>query len=133
MSNQGRMTFKRLYLLNGESYQILHEVYLMTFSRPRICLESLLEHFIFQNCLVEEPPNPPQGEFATPKYSHHKISNTQFTNPIYNNDRSVTVQRSINMSFTNLYSCALIKDHKMRQIINNLYPLFLRIMNFGII
>ena len=41
-SNQGHMTFKRLYLLNGASYQILHEthiynksymvlVYLMTF------------------------------------------------------------------------------------------------------
>ena len=25
MSNQGHMTFKRLYLLNGASYQILHE------------------------------------------------------------------------------------------------------------
>ena len=24
-SNQGHMTFKRLYLLNGASYQILHE------------------------------------------------------------------------------------------------------------
>ena len=43
-SNQGHMTFKRLYLLNGASYQILHKthiyiiyiiygisVYLMTF------------------------------------------------------------------------------------------------------
>ena len=29
------------------------------------------------------------------------------------------------MSFTNLYLCALIKDHKMRQIMNNLYLLFL--------
>ena len=35
------------------------------------------------------------------------------------------------MSFTNLCSCALIKDHKMRQIINNFYLLFLRIMNLA--
>ena len=28
MSNQGHMTFKRLYLLNGASYQILHETYI---------------------------------------------------------------------------------------------------------
>ena len=27
-SNQGHMTFKRLYLLNGASYQILHETYI---------------------------------------------------------------------------------------------------------
>ena len=35
------------------------------------------------------------------------------------------------MSLTNLCSCALIKDHKMRQIINDLYLLFLRIMNLA--
>ena len=34
------------------------------------------------------------------------------------------------MSLINVCSCALIKDHKMRQIINDLYLLFLRIMNF---
>ena len=28
-------------------------------------------------------PNPPQGEVATHKYSHQKISNPPFTNPIY--------------------------------------------------
>ena len=28
MSNQGHMTFKRLYLLDGASYQILHEPYI---------------------------------------------------------------------------------------------------------
>ena len=28
-SNQGHMTFKRLYLLNGASYQILHETYII--------------------------------------------------------------------------------------------------------
>ena len=27
-SNQGHMTFKRLYLLNGASYQILHETHI---------------------------------------------------------------------------------------------------------
>ena len=35
------------------------------------------------------------------------------------------------MSLTNLCSCALIKYHKMRQIINDLYLLFLRIMNLA--
>ena len=36
-SNQGHMTFKRLYLLNGESYQILHETHIVNhiwFSLP---------------------------------------------------------------------------------------------------
>ena len=28
-SNQGHMTFKRLYLLNGASYQILHETHII--------------------------------------------------------------------------------------------------------
>ena len=37
------------------------------------------------------------------------------------------------MSLTNICSCALIKDHKMRQIINDLYLLFLRIMNLAYI
>ena len=27
-SNQGHMTFKRLYLLNGASYKIVHETYI---------------------------------------------------------------------------------------------------------
>ena len=27
-SNQGHMTFKRLYLLNGTSYQMLHETHI---------------------------------------------------------------------------------------------------------
>ena len=35
------------------------------------------------------------------------------------------------MSLTNLCSCALIKDHKIRQIINDLCLLFLRIMNLA--
>ena len=35
------------------------------------------------------------------------------------------------MSLTNLCSCALTKDHKMRQIINDLYLLFIRIMNLA--
>ena len=33
------------------------------------------------------------------------------------------------MSLTNLCSCGLIKDHKMRQIINDFYILFLKFMN----
>ena len=48
-----------------------------------VSLESLLEHVIFLNFLGGTPPNPPQGEIATHKYSHHKISNPPFINPIY--------------------------------------------------
>ena len=58
----------------------LHNV---TLSRTRICLESLLEHFIFLNFLGGGAPNPPQGKVTNHKYSHHKISNPPFTNPIY--------------------------------------------------
>ena len=43
----------------------------VTLRRPRICLESLLEHFIFLHFLGGGPPNPPQGKVATHKYSHH--------------------------------------------------------------
>ena len=53
-------------------FDSLHNV---TLSRPRIVIESLLEHFIFINFLGGGPPNPPQEEVATHKYSHHKISN----------------------------------------------------------
>ena len=62
-------------------------------SRPRICLDSLQEHFIFLNFLGGGPQNPPQGEVAAHKYSHHKISNPPFTNHIYPNvnNRSLTV------------------------------------------
>ena len=35
------------------------------------------------------------------------------------------------MSLTNLCSCTLMKDHKMRQIINDIYLLFLRIMTLA--
>ena len=36
------------------------------------------------------------------------------------------------MSLTiNLCSCTLMKDHKMRQIINDIYLLFLKIMNLA--
>ena len=58
-------------------------IYLSTLSRPRIGLESLLEHFIFLNVLGGGPPNPPQGELATHRYSHHKILNPPFTDPLH--------------------------------------------------
>ena len=61
-------------------FDSLHNVIL---SRPRIVIESLLEHFIFLNFLGGGPPNPPQAEVPTHKYLHHKISNPPFTNPIY--------------------------------------------------
>ena len=35
------------------------------------------------------------------------------------------------MSLTNLCSCALMKDHIMRQVINNRYLTILRIMNLA--
>ena len=58
-------------------------VFLLTLSRPRICLESLQEHFIFLNYLGGGPPKPPQGEVATNKYSHHKMLTPRFINPMY--------------------------------------------------
>ena len=61
-------------------FDSLHNV---TLSRPRIVIESLLEHFKFINFLGGRPPNPPQGEVATHKYVYHKISYPPFTNPIY--------------------------------------------------
>ena len=55
-----------------------------TLSRPRIVIESLLEHFIFLNFRGGGPtPKPPQGEFPTHKYLHHQMVNPPFTNPIY--------------------------------------------------
>ena len=60
-------------------FDSLHNV---TLSRPRIVIESLVEHYIFLNW--GSTPNPPQGEIATHKYSHLKISNPPFTNTIYN-------------------------------------------------
>ena len=53
-------------------FDSLHNV---TLSRPRIQIESLLEHYIFLNF---------QGEIDTHKYSHDTISNPPFTNTIYN-------------------------------------------------
>ena len=53
-------------------FDSLHNV---TLSRPRIVIESLLEHFIFLHFLGGGPPNPPQGEVYTHKYFNHKISN----------------------------------------------------------
>ena len=38
----------------------------------------------------------------------------------------------MNISLTNLCSCALIKDHQMKQIINNIYLLSIRIMNLAL-
>ena len=61
-------------------FDSLHNV---TLSRTRIVIESLLEHYIFLHFLGGAPPNPPQGEITTHKYSHHKISNPPFTNTIY--------------------------------------------------
>ena len=55
---------------------------LLTLSRPRIGLESLLEHFIFLNFQGEHPTNSPQGQVDAHKYSHHTISNSRFTNPV---------------------------------------------------
>ena len=46
MSNQGHMTFKRLYLLNGASYQILHGTYIYNKSY-NYCLSVYLMTFDF--------------------------------------------------------------------------------------
>ena len=102
----------------------------LTLSRPRIDLESLLEHFIFLNFLGGVPPNPPQREVATQKYSHHQISSLPFTNLIYTMlacyDRSIAVYKYEFDKSMLVGAIIIIKDHKMRQIINELYLLFLR-------
>ena len=99
----------------------LHNV---TLSRTIICLESLIEHFIFLNVLGGGPPNPPQGKVTNHKYSHHQISNPPFTNPIYTHVMTalcncIAVYR---YQFDTMLICAIIiiKDHKMKQIINDL-------------
>ena len=46
-------------------FDSLHNV---TLSRPRIVIESLLEHFIFLNFLGGGPPKPPA--FTIPIYTH---------------------------------------------------------------
>ena len=62
-------------------FDSLHNV---TLSRPRIVIESLLEHFIFLNFLGGAPPNPPQGEVATHKYLHQNFEYpSSFEPPIY--------------------------------------------------
>ena len=63
---------------------------------PRIGLESLLEHFIFLNFLGGGPPNPPQGEVATRKYSHHKFRTHDlqtYIHPCYDRSNCITVYK----------------------------------------
>ena len=74
-------------------FDSLHNV---TLSRPRIVIESLLEHFIFLNVLGGTP-NPPQGEVATHKYLHHNISNPPFTNPVYTHVMTLCNYNSISI------------------------------------
>ena len=91
----------------------LHNV---TLSRTRICLESLLEHFIFLNF-----PNPPQGKVANHQYSHHNISNPPFKNPMLSPlCNCMTVYRYQFDKSMVICAIIIIKDHKMKQIINDL-------------
>ena len=99
----------------------LHNV---TLSRTRICLESLLEHFIFLNFLGGGPPNPRKERlltinihtiaFRTP---HLQILYTPMLSPLCN---CITVYRY--QFDKSMFICAIIiiKDHKMKQIINDL-------------
>ena len=79
-------------------------LYNVTLSRPRIVIESLLEHFIFLNFLGGGPPNPPQGEVATHKYLHHQISNPPFTNPIYTHVMTLCNYNSISIWVSQIYA-----------------------------
>ena len=102
----------------------------VTLSRPRIVIESLLEHFIFPNFLGGGPPNPPQGKVAAHQYSHHTISTPpppftkSYIHPCY--DRSVTVYRFINQFDKSMLMCAIIiiKYHKIKQIISDLPKIY---------
>ena len=80
-------------LVNKEYVDSLHNV---TLSRPRIVIESLLEHFIFINFLGGGP-KPPQGEVPTHKYLHHKILNPPFTNLIYTHVMTLCNYNSISI------------------------------------
>ena len=99
----------------------LHNV---TLSRTRIWLESLLEDFIFLiNFLGGGPPNPPQGKFANHKYSHHKfltphlqILYTPMLWPLCYN--CISVYRYQFGKSMLICAIIIIKDHKMKQIIN---------------
>ena len=67
----------------GGEETYFYELLMALINGTKIGLESFLEHFIFLNFLGGGFLNPPQGEVATQKFSHHKISNPRFTNPIY--------------------------------------------------
>ena len=99
----------------------LHNV---TLSRTRICLESLLEHFIFLHFLGGEPPNPPQGEDTNHNYSHHKISNPHlqilYTPMLWPLCNCITVYGYQFDKSMLICAIIIIKDHKMKQIINDL-------------
>ena len=98
----------------------------LTLSRPRRDLESLLEHFIFQNF-----PQTPRKERLLPINIHtikFRIPHLQilYTPMLSSYARSITVYKFEFDKSMLVGAIIIIKDHKMRQIINDLYLLFLR-------
>ena len=100
-------------------FSSLHNV---TLSRPSICLESLLEPFIFLNFLGGGPPN---AKVATHKYSHHKISTPPhlqilYTSMLWPLCNCITVYKYEFDKSMLMCAIIIIKDHKIKQIINDL-------------
>ena len=91
----------------------------VTLSRTRICLESLLEHFIFLNF----PPNPPQGKVAnhiTPYNFEPPILQILYAPMLWPLCNCITVYRYQFDKSMLICAIIIIKDHKMKQIINDL-------------
>ena len=98
-------------------------LYNVTISRPRIWLESLLEHFMFSKFSWGGPPNPLINihtiQFRT---LHFQILSTPMLWPLCN---CITVYIYMYEVDKYMLMCAIImiiiiKDHKMKQIINDL-------------
>ena len=90
-SNQGHMTFKRLYLLNGASYQIVHyiinhiyglSVYLMTFdlSIKRSNQGPLVSLGVYhRQCIINSGAFRPRGLLFTWRQFSQKLFNNFFS------------------------------------------------------
>ena len=99
-------------------FDSLHNV---TLSRPRIVIESLLEHFIFLNLRT---PKPPRKERLLPINIHTIKFLTPHIQILYTPMlwRSVTITVYKYEFDKSMLMCAIIviKDHKMKQIFNDL-------------
>ena len=101
-------------------FDSLHNV---TLSRPRIVIESLLEHFIFLNFLRGEDPQTPRKERFLPMNIYTIKFRTPHLQILYTPMlwRSVTItvyQYEFDKSMI-MCTINIIKDHKMKQIFND--------------